>query len=101
MPCISSFEIIKVVFPQPWIFLWIPASIAEAAAVIPHGSKMFFVNGAAPFINGPGNLLNKNAKNPADWIILDIWALENFISADTLFSIAFLSFGFCLVVNNN
>ena len=32
---ISSFEIIKVVFPDPNIFLWIPASPADTAAVNP------------------------------------------------------------------
>ena len=43
MPFSSSFEIIKVVcLPEPCIFSWIPASIAEAAAVIPNGAKIFF-----------------------------------------------------------
>ena len=49
MSLISLFEIIKVVAhkaedkeqPEPWIFFWIPASIAEAAAVIPKGAKIF------------------------------------------------------------
>ena len=43
------FEIIKCVVceaenegrPEPCIFFWIPALIAEAAAVIPSGAKMF------------------------------------------------------------
>ena len=44
---ISLFEIIKVTVPEPcfvfvfWFFL-IPASIAEAAAVIPNGAKKLF-----------------------------------------------------------
>ena len=38
----SSSEIIKVVVLEPCIFLWIPASIAEAAAVIPNRAKTFF-----------------------------------------------------------
>ena len=42
MPFISSFEMIKVVVPEPCIFFWIPASIAEAAAVIPNGARIFF-----------------------------------------------------------
>ena len=71
MSFISSFEIIKVVAPEPCIFL-IPPSIAEAAAVIPNGAKIFFANGTATFINGPANLLNKEPKNPPDLIILDI-----------------------------
>ena len=39
---ICSFEIVKVVVPEPCIFWGIPASIAEAAAVIPNGAKIFF-----------------------------------------------------------
>ena len=43
MSFISSFEIIKVVVPEPCIFFWIPASIAEAAAVIPNRAKTFLI----------------------------------------------------------
>ena len=64
MSFISSFEIIKVVVPEPCIFFWIPASIAEAAAVIRNGAKTFFANRTATFINGPANLLNYDFKNP-------------------------------------
>ena len=42
MSFISSFQIIKVVLPEPCIFFWIPASIAKAAAVIRSGAKIFF-----------------------------------------------------------
>ena len=42
--------------------------------------------------NELANLLNKDPKNPPDWIILEIYALESFISADLLLSKAFLSF---------
>ena len=38
---ISSFEIIKVVFLDPNIFLCIPAPAADAAAVNPKGIKHF------------------------------------------------------------
>ena len=57
MSFISSFEIIKVVVLEPCIFFWIPASIAEAAAVNPNGAKTFFAKGIPTFINGPSNLL--------------------------------------------
>ena len=100
MPFISSFEIIAVV-PEPCIFFWIPASIAEAAAVISNGAKTFFAKWIATFINGPGNLPNNDPKNPPDWIILDIWALESFKWVDLLLLNAFHSFVFCLAVNNN
>ena len=39
------FEIIKVVLSEPCILFWIPASIAETAAVITKGAKTSFVNG--------------------------------------------------------
>ena len=90
---ISSFEIIKVVFPEPFIyFFWNPASIVEAAAVIPDGAKTFFAKGIAIFINGPANLLYNDLKNPPDWIILEIWALESIKSVDILLLKAFLTF---------
>ena len=41
---ISSFEIIIVVKPDPNIFLWIVASVADAAAVNPNGIKTLLVN---------------------------------------------------------
>ena len=56
-------------------FFWIPASIAEVAAVIPNGAKTFakgIAKGIATFINGPANLLNNDPKNPPHWFILDI-----------------------------
>ena len=46
---ISSFEIIKIVVPEPCVFLFflffflIPALIAEAAAVILNGAKTFLL----------------------------------------------------------
>ena len=65
-----------------YFFFWIPASIAEAAAVIPNGAKIFFAKGIAAFINGPANLLNNDPKNPPDWIILEIWAIESLKSVE-------------------
>ena len=50
--------------------------------------------------NVPANLLKNEPKNPPDWIILDIWDLDNFISVAILFSNTFLSLVFCLIVNN-
>ena len=63
-------EIIKVVFPDPNVFLCISASAADAAAVNPKGIKTllangliaFFINGNPVFNSGPRNLL----KNPPD-----------------------------------
>ena len=70
MSFISSFEIIKVVVPEPCIFFWIPASIAEAAAVISNGTKTFYAKGIATFINGTANLPIIDPKNPPNWIVL-------------------------------
>ena len=101
MTLISSFEIMKVVVPEPCIFFWTPVSIAEAAAVIPNGAKIFPANGTATFINRPANLLNSDPKTPPDWIILEIWALKRFISVEILLLNVFLKFVLCLVVSNN
>ena len=70
MSSISLFDIISVVFPDPNIFLCIPASGADAAAVNPEGIKTllanglitFFINGNPVFSNGTSNL----PRNPPD-----------------------------------
>ena len=75
MSFISSFETIKVVVPDLNIFLCIPASAADAAAVNPNGIKtllangliIFFINGNPVFSNAPKSL----PRNPPDYIILD------------------------------
>ena len=59
MSFISSFEIIKFVFPDPRSFLFIAASVADAAAVnpsIPRGLITDFNNGNLDFENGAKNL---------------------------------------------
>ena len=71
MSFISSFEIIKVVTPEPCLFL-IHASIAETAAAISNGSKIFFADGTATFINRPAILLHKEPKNLPHGTILNI-----------------------------
>ena len=72
------------------IFLCIPASAADAAAVNPIGINTLLANGLITFdikgnpvfSNGPINLL----KNPPDCIILDKWVFDNLISANELFA---------------
>ena len=76
IPFNSSFEVINFVVPEPCIFIWIPALIAEVAAVIPNVAKTFFAKGIATLINGLANLVNNDPKNLLDWIILEIWASE-------------------------
>ena len=48
-----------------FFFKKIPASITEAAAVIPNVGKIFFAKGIT-FINGPANLFNNDPKNLPD-----------------------------------
>ena len=45
-----------------YFYFRISASIAEAAAVIPNGAKIFFAKGIATFINGSASLLNNDPK---------------------------------------
>ena len=63
--------------------------------------KHFFAKGRATLSNGPANLLNNDPKNPSDWTILEILALEKIMSIDILLLNAFLSFAFCLIGKNN
>ena len=78
MSPISLFEIIKFVLlllPDPKIFLCIPASAADAAAVNPKSIKTllanglitFFIRGNPVYSNGPKSL----PRNPPDCIIFD------------------------------
>ena len=53
MPSVSSLDIISVVVPESNIFLCIPASAADAAAVNPNGIKTLLANDLITFfING-------------------------------------------------
>ena len=101
----SLFDTINVVFPDPNIFLCIPASAADAAAVNPKGINTFLANGLITFdikgnpffSNGPNNL----PKNPPDYIILDNWVFDNLILADESFEKALRILEICLSVNNS
>ena len=59
MSSISSFDIISVVVPDPQIYLHIPASAADAAAVNPNGIKTLFANGLITFFTN-GHLVFSN-----------------------------------------
>ena len=87
------------------IFLCVPASAADAAAVNPkeintllaNGLIIFDITGNPVFSNGPNNL----PKNPPDCIILDNWVFDNLILADELFAKALRRFETYVLVNNN
>ena len=71
-------------------FLWIAASVADAAAGNLNGIKMLLANnlsifrikGNPDFSNGPKSL----PKNPLDCPILRNWAFDNVILAEELFT---------------
>ena len=102
---ISLFEIINVVFPDPNIFLWIAAPVADAGAVNPNGIKTLLANGLSTFPikgnpvfnNGPKSLPN----NPPDCRILSNWAFDTFILADELFTKVLRSLKTCVLVNTD
>ena len=106
MSSISSFEIIRVVllWPDPKIFLCIPAS-AAAAAVNPKGIKTLLANGFITlFIKGNpvfSNGLKSLPRNPPDCIIFDNWVFDNLIPVDKWLEKALQIFSTCLLVNNN
>ena len=83
MPFISTFEIINVILSDPNIFLWIAASVADAAPVNPKGIKTYLGNGFSIFFvvdklvfsNGSKSL----PKNPSDCAILCNWVCDNFL----------------------
>ena len=93
---ISSLEIIKVVNPDPNIFLWIVGSVADAAAVNPNGIKTLPIKDNLVFKNVPKSF----SKNPCDCPFLCNWAFESFISAEELFAKVLRSFEIYVLVNN-
>ena len=69
----SLFDLISVVFPDPNIFLCIPASDADAVGpkgintLLANGLITFFINGNHVFNKGPSNL----PRNPPDCIFFE------------------------------
>ena len=53
--------------------------------------QYFLAKGTATFFNRPANLLNNDPENPPGWIVLEIWALESFISVEILLFNTFLN----------
>ena len=116
MSSISSFDIISIALlceaeeeewqqPDPKIFLCIPESAADAAAVNPKGIKTylanglitFFINGNHVFSIGPRSL----PRNPPNFTILNNWIFDNMILVDDLLAKALWRFTTCLLVNSN
>ena len=63
---------------------------------------MSLVKGIAIFVIAFfSKLPNQKPKDPPDWIILDIWALQSFIPADKSLAKTFLILVVFLIVRNN
>ena len=98
-------EIINVAVPDPDVFLWIAAFVADAAAVNPSGIKRFLGNGLSTFLikenpvfsNGPKILF----KNPSDCPILCHSVFDNPILANEPFTKALRPLKTYVLVNNN
>ena len=92
----SSLGIINVVVPDPKIFLWTAASVADADLVNPNGIKTlladgistFFIKGKTVFSNDSESL----PKNPADCSILCNLVFDDFILAKEPFAKVLRSF---------
>ena len=90
---------------DPNIFLWLDASVADAAAVNPNGIKTLFANDLSTFYirenlvfsNGPNSL----HRNLLDCPILCNWIFDNFILVDEPFAKALQSLETFVLVNNN
>ena len=101
----SSLEIINVILPDPKIFLWLAASVADTAAVNPNciktllanGFNTFFIKVKPVFSNDPRIL----PKKPPDCLFLCYWIFYSFILAKDLFVKVLRRFKTCVSVNNN
>ena len=100
MSLISSFQIISFAVLELFIFFLISASIAAAAAVLLTELKYPLPIELLLSLMVVLFYLMMFLKKPYG-IILDIYVLHNFVSADKLFSNVFLSLAFDSVVNNN
>ena len=85
------FVIIKGVVPKPSIFFWIPFELLEQLLYFLVELNCFLPKEQLLSLM---NLLDNDPKNPSDWVISQIWALESFKSNHILLLSAFLSFVF-------
>ena len=82
-------------------FFRIPGSVPAAGncneKLSANGLSKFIITSKPSFINGPKSLL----RNPPDYVILDSWLFDNFISADELFAKVLRSYETCLSLSDN
>ena len=102
---ISSFPFIDVFVPDPSIFLWIAATLADA--VNTNGIKALVANGLSAFpvtdnaVFSTGSSTKGLFKNLRDCPIWCKWVFNNFLLAEELFGKALRSLDTCVLVNNN
>ena len=90
--------------PDQNIFLWITASVVDAAAVYPNGIKKLLPSGLSAFLF-KGNLVFSNGpkslpRNPSDCPILYNWVFDNCLLAEELFAKALRSLETCVLAWN-
>ena len=99
------FENTKFVVPDPKIFFWAAASVAEVAVVNSKGTKTLLLNGLSIFhiTDRPAfsNGLRSLPRNPPNCIILDNWDFKDFVLADEPFEKVLQFFKTCVLVNND
>ena len=102
---ISLLEIFNFVTPDPKIFLWIAAFVADADAVKDNGIKRLLANGLSSFPIKSNPVFSDGTKilpkNPPDCPILCSWIFDDFILSEELFAKALGSLKTCVLVNNN
>ena len=80
MPFISSFKIINVVcfakskgwIPDPNIFLWMDASVADVATVNPNGIKTLSANGLSVFFIKSNPVFN-DCPISCNWVLITLY----------------------------
>ena len=102
---ISLLQIINVVIPDSYLFLWIAASVADTLAGNPNCIKTLSANRLNRFFIKSNSVLSNGSKivpkNPLDCPISCNWVFDDFKLADKQFAKASGSFETCALVNNN
>ena len=76
---IFSLEVSKVVKPDPNVFLWIPASIADAAAVNLNGIKRVLANGFSTFPIKGNPVFNNNPRSIPKMLLFILFYVTVFL----------------------
>ena len=103
MSFIYSFEFNIVVLPDPKIFLWIAASVADAAVVNFNGIQTLLGNDLSIFFIKSSPIFSRKSlpKNLPDCLILCNWVFHNFKLADELFAKALQNLETFVLFNYN